>query len=117
MKLDREDIIVDELVTDVRESCDSSSVKTKKVREKRFFLSPREKVRKYFKNAANEHCHRRCKSRDQTQLSYKPSGECSSAAKVPELSEIYDRARYSDEEITEQDALKMKQIYDRLCDS
>ncbi|MBO4782636.1 MAG: hypothetical protein J5522_09580 [Lachnospiraceae bacterium] len=117
MKLDREDIIVDELVTDVRESCDTSSVKTKKVREKRFFLSPREKVRKYFKNITKEKCYRICKSGDHMQLSYKTSGECSSAVNVPELSEIYDRARYSDEEITEQDALKMKQIYDRLCDS
>lgn len=117
MKLDREDVIVDELVTDVRESCDAVSLKKKKVRAKRFFLTPREKVRKYFKNTAKEKCFRICKSGDKKQLMFKTSGECSEAVDVPELSELYDRARYSDEEITEQDAERMKKIYQELTES
>ena len=116
MKLDREDVIVDELVTDVRESCDAVSIKKKKIRAKRFFLTPREKVRKYFKNTAKEKCFRICKSGDKKQLGFKTSGECSKAVDVPELSELYDRARYSDEEITEQDAERMKKIYQELTE-
>ena len=117
MKLDREDVIVDELVMDVRESCDKTSLKEKKVKEKKFFLTPREKVRRFYKNTAKEKCYRICKSGDPKALGYKTSGECGTAVGVKELSEVYDRARYSEEEITEQDVLTMKKIYERLADS
>jgi hypothetical protein len=117
MKLDTEGVIVDELVMDVRESCEKSSIKEKKVREKRFFLTPREKVRRFFKYTAKEKCYRICKSGDQKALGYKTSGECGNAVGVPELSALYDRARYSEEEITEQDVSEMKKIYERLTDS
>jgi hypothetical protein len=117
MKLDTEGVIVDELVMDVRESCEKSSIKEKKVREKRFFLTPREKVRRFFKYTAKEKCYRICKSGDQKALGYKTSGECGNAVGVPELSALYDRARYSEEEITEQDVSEMKKIYEKLADS
>lgn len=114
MKLDRPDIIVDDVVTDVRESCDKESLKSKKKKEKMFFLTPREKVRKYFKNSAKEKVFRICRSGDKNALSYKTSGECAGAVDLPEMSELYDRARYSDHEISEQDALRMRQIYEDL---
>ncbi|MBR4540856.1 MAG: hypothetical protein IKO54_01620 [Lachnospiraceae bacterium] len=117
MKLDTEGVIVDELVMDVRESCDKSSIKEKKTREKRFFLTPREKVRRFFRYSAKEKCYRICKSGDPAALGYKTSGECGNAVGVPELSALYDRARYSEEEITEQDVSEMKKIYERLTDS
>ena len=117
MKLDRPDIIVDDVVTDVRESCDAVSLKEKKVKEKRFFLTPREKVRRSFKNTAKEKCFRITRSGDKKALGFKTSGECASAVEVPELSELYDRARYSDYEITEADAAQMKKICDKLISS
>ena len=117
MKLDRPDIIVDDVVTDVRESCDAVSLKEKKVKEKRFFLTPREKVRRNFKNTAKEKCFRITRSGDKKALGFKTSGECASAVEVPELSELYDRARYSDYEITEADAAEMKKICDKLLSS
>lgn len=117
MRLDRPDIIVDDVVTDVRESCDTVSLKKKKEREKRFFLSPREKVRRSFKLTAKEKCFRITKSGDKRALSYKTSGECSSAVDLPEMAELYDRARYSEYEITEADAAHMKEICDKLVNS
>lgn len=117
MKLDRPDIIVDDVVTDVRESCDAVSLKEKKVKEKRFFLTPREKVRKSFKNTAKEKCFRITRSGDKKNLKFKTSGECATAIDLPELSEIYDRARYSDHEITEADAAYMKKICDKVTSS
>ena len=117
MKLDRADVIVDDVVMDVRESCDAVSIKKKKVREKKFFLSPREKVRKSFKRTTREKVYRICKSGDYKQLQFKTSGECSRALDYEELSKLYDRARYSDEEITEQDAARMKKISDEILES
>ena len=58
-----------------------------------------------------------CKSGDIKQLAFKTSGECSAAVKTPDISVMYDRARYSDEEITEQDAAAMKKICDELIKS
>ena len=117
MKLDRPDIIVDDVVTDVRESCDTISLKPKKIKEKRFFLTPREKVRKSFKRTAREKVYRICKSGDYKQLNFKTSGECAKALDYNEMSELYDRARYSDEEITEQDAARMKKISEEILDT
>ena len=117
MTLDRPDIIVDDVVTDVRESCDASSIKEKKIKEKRFFLNPREKVRRSFKNMAKDRCFRITHSGDKKMLKYKTSGECATAVNTPEISELYDRARYSDYEITEADAANMKKICDKLAES
>ncbi|MCR5727850.1 MAG: hypothetical protein K6G24_10330 [Lachnospiraceae bacterium] len=117
LRLDRPDIIVDDVVTDVRESCDTVSLKEKKVKEKRFFLNPRQKVRRSFKLLAKDKVFRICKSGDIKQLAFKTSGECSAAVKTPDISVMYDRARYSDEEITEQDAAAMKKICDELIKS
>ena len=50
-------------------------------------------------------------------LKYKTSGECATAVNTPEISELYDRARYSDYEITEADAANMKKVCDKLAES
>ena len=109
-KLDRPDIIVDEAITDVREDVDKKSLKSSKKRSLKLFLTPAEKVRREFKKTTKEKVFRICKTGDTERLSYRTAGECASALERKELAELYDRARYSDKEITEKDALKMKDI-------
>ena len=117
LKLNRPDIMVDDVVTDVRESCDKTKLKSSKKRSFKLFLTPAEKVRREFKRTAKEKVYRICKSGDPGQLSYKSAGECASAVKRSEIAEIYDRARYSDYEITEKDAEDMKKICTEVVES
>ncbi len=117
LKLKRPDIMVDDVVTDVRESCDKTKLKASKKRAFKLFLTPAEKVRREFKRTAKEKVYRICKSGDPGQLSYKSAGECASAVERREIADIYDRARYSDYEITEQDAENMKKICTKVVES
>ena len=110
LKLDRPEIMVDEVVTDVRESCDKSGLKQEKKRKLRLFLTPAEKVRRQYKLATEDKCYRICKSGDTKRLGYYTAGECSKAVDLNEMGELYDKARYSFEETTEKDAERMKKI-------
>ena len=110
LKLERPGIMVDDVVTDVRESCDKVSLKDKKKRKLRLFLTPAEKVRKLYKNTTGEKCFRICRSGDKLKLGYYTAGECAKAVDLKEMGDIYDKARYSFEEVTEKDAERMKNI-------
>ena len=113
-KIERPDIIVDEAVIDVREDCDKKKLKSGKKRSNRLFLTPAEKVRREFKKTVKEKVFRICKSGDTERLSYRTAGECGSALNRKEMSDLYDRARYSEQEITEKDAENMKKICDEI---
>ncbi|MBR4343089.1 MAG: hypothetical protein IKP88_10395 [Lachnospiraceae bacterium] len=116
-KIDQPGVVVDNVVTDVRESCDKASLKENKKRQFKLFLTPAEKIRREYKKTTKEKVFRICKSGDTGRLAYFTSGECGTAMNRRDMADIYDRARYSDQEITEKDAEAMKKICQEIIDS
>jgi len=108
LKLERPDVTVSEVVTDVRESCSKTSLKQSSGKKFGLFLTPEEKIRRSFKRTVSEKCYSICKSGDVKRLGYRSAKECALALKAERISEIYDRARYSNKQVTEKDAAEMK---------
>lgn len=106
-KVEKEKVSILQSTEDIRERC---SLGDKKKERKMFgrFLNNRDKVRKLFRKTVVKQKTRIIGSSDEGQLMYFTAKECCEKINATELKQIYEKARYSDEEITAEDVRKAK---------
>lgn len=106
-KVEKEKVSILQSTGDIRERC---SLGDKKKERKMFggFLNNRDKVRKLFRKTVVKQKTRIIGSSDEGQLMYFTAKECCEKINATELKQIYEKARYSDEEITAEDVRKAK---------
>lgn len=98
----------DEDVFDVREKCDES-VKTRKPQRRPGPLSYSDRIRRLYRRKVLSAAGRMT-ARDSGRLGLYTAREWESRLSVPGMADIYERARYTDREMTAEDLEKMKKV-------
>ena len=106
-KVEKEKKIVLNTIGDIREQCKISEKK----RERNLFvgfLNNRDKVRKLFRKTIVKQKSQIIGTLSEEQLRFVTAKECCEKIQAEGLKQIYEKARYSDEEITAEDVRKAK---------
>jgi len=100
-------LLSEESAIDVREKCGFS--KKEAVREKPglfSLLSPRERIRRLYRKCAVS---AGADVKNMEELNFLTARECADKLSLPDMAEVYERARYTEKEVTAEDVRRMKE--------